>query len=83
MSDLISRQAAIDAFIASTSDGDKADWCKWVLKQLPSAQQEIIRCKDCMFKQGNECTRFSDLPINDEDFCSRAQREGDELDGEL
>ena len=40
MSDLISRQAAIDAFMTMTSDGDKADWCKWVLKQLPSAQPE-------------------------------------------
>lgn len=41
MSDLIDRQAAIDAFMTSTSDGDKADWCEWVLKQLPSAQQWI------------------------------------------
>ena len=38
--DLISRQAAIDAFMTATSDGDKADWCKWVLEQLPSAQPE-------------------------------------------
>ena len=22
------------------TDGDKADWCKWVLEQLPSAQPE-------------------------------------------
>jgi hypothetical protein len=39
-SDLISRQAAIDAFMTATSDGDKAEWCRWVLKQLPSAQPE-------------------------------------------
>ena len=38
MSDLISRQAAIEAFMAATSDGDKYDWCKWVLTQVPSAE---------------------------------------------
>jgi hypothetical protein len=38
--DLISRAAAIDAFMTATSDGDKAEWCRWVLKQLPSAQPE-------------------------------------------
>ena len=38
--DLISRQAAIDAFMTATADGDKAEWCKWVINQLPSAQPE-------------------------------------------
>ena len=38
--DLISRKAAIEAFMTATSDGDKADWCKWVLERLPSAQPE-------------------------------------------
>lgn len=38
MSDLIDRQATIDTFMKATSDGDKADWCAYVLKQLPSAQ---------------------------------------------
>jgi hypothetical protein len=38
--DTISRRAAIDAFMTATSDGDKAEWCRWVLKQLPSAQPE-------------------------------------------
>ena len=33
--DTISRQEAINAFMTSTSDGDKAEWCKWVLEQLP------------------------------------------------
>jgi hypothetical protein len=40
MNDPIDRQAAIDAFMTATSDGDKAEWCRWVLKQLPSAQPE-------------------------------------------
>jgi len=42
--DAISRQAAIDAFMKVTSDGDKAEWCKWVLEQLPSVQPKVIAC---------------------------------------
>lgn len=38
MDDLISRQAAIDAFFTATSDGDKAEWCEYVIKTLPSVQ---------------------------------------------
>ena len=37
-SDCISRQAAIDAFFTATSDGDKAEWCEYVIKTLPSVQ---------------------------------------------
>lgn len=57
MSDLIDRQAAIDAFMKSTSDGDKADWCKWVLKQVPSAQpsqkndSNTLDALDCVSRQ--------------------------------
>ena len=40
MDDLISRRDAIDAFMTSTSDGDKFEWCKWVLEQLPSAERK-------------------------------------------
>ena len=46
MDDLISRKAAIDAFMTATSDGDKAEWCKWVLEQLPSAQPERLTDDD-------------------------------------
>ena len=34
----------IDAFMTATADGDKAEWCKWVIEQLPSAQPET--CKE-------------------------------------
>ena len=53
MSDLISRQAAIDA-IRKIYDsvgilGEKwaVDKCQMAIKDLPSAQPEITRCKDC------------------------------------
>lgn len=51
MSDLISRQAAIRAVntalfpkINTAKDAEKA------LRGLPSAQPEIIRCKDCKYR---------------------------------
>lgn len=40
MNDLISRQEAINTFLTSTSDGDKAEWCKYVLEEVPSEEPE-------------------------------------------
>lgn len=124
MSDLIDRQAAIDAvdsetvstnpehfksnekFIKFMDDVDIASFGKWQwangfntaliatrvqLKKLPSAQQEIIRCKDCKYwthiKRTNRywCKTddgLFDLNPKPDDFCSRAERkEGGEQDG--
>ena len=51
MSDLISRQAAIDLLKQMRKDGDMIPWeGKDVfarIRKLPSAQPEIIHCKDC------------------------------------
>ena len=47
------------------------------VKKLPSAQPEIIRCKDCKWKQGSECVRFADVRPFPDDFCSRAERRTD------
>ena len=52
MSDLISRQAAIDALDeieAEVADGYGYQYAKWreYFAEMPSAQQEIVRCKDC------------------------------------
>ena len=46
---------------------------------IPSAQPELIRCKDCKWKQGAECVRFADIRPFPEDFCSRGERRTDEL----
>ena len=46
MSDLISRQAAIDA-IRGEIEINGYSHVVDVLEQLPSAQPEITRCKDC------------------------------------
>lgn len=81
MSDLIDRQAAIDA--ASYECGELRGVFGRIeerLKALPSAQPEIIRCKDCKHNRRLECpfgiTVF-DAPKDDE-FCSRAERRPDE-----
>lgn len=44
------------------------------LKELPSAQPEIVHCKDCKWKQGAECVRFAEIRVFPNDFCSRAER---------
>lgn len=38
MSVLIRLEDAIDTFLSATSDGDKADWCIYVLKSIPSIE---------------------------------------------
>lgn len=40
---------------------------------LPSAQPEIIRCKDCKLYEGRPCG-FVDWYNTADDFCSRAER---------
>ena len=62
MSDLISRQAAIDALRVAYFDNNiqsakddpcivdaMTDWAIRQVKALPSAQPEITRCKDCIY----------------------------------
>ena len=75
--DLISRQDAIDD-IWTVSPLARLD-CKWVdrwLRQLPSAQPEIIRCRECKFASGDSriCMKFDHSPIGELDFCSFAER---------
>lgn len=49
-----------------------------VLAELPSAQPEIIRCKECLWRIGRDCTRFTDLPVYMDDYCGRAKRRGEQ-----
>ena len=106
MSDLISRQDAINAvkfgityakaINKSTGEvkelfkeGNKAlNEAAERLKELPSAQPEIIRCKDCRFyefKQGSlpwnnsrrYCNRSVSLSTQENDYCSYAELRGD------
>ena len=107
MSDLISRQQAIDsldfeivhmtAYCDGKNEGNPlAQYNKGLedgkkaIEALPSAQPEIIRCKDCKHYKITDnrafgfpvkvCkwTGFED--VDDDDFCSRAERRTDGSD---
>ena len=89
--DYISRQAAIDAFCShcyvsrpetcsTIQNGDK--WCEevYAIINLPSAQPEIIRCKDCKLHGTNghrlNCAMFC-CTMPDDGFCSCGERRED------
>ena len=96
--DLISRQAAIDAiekynfnfpeymerFVTELRDGMKED-LKEDIAELPSAQPEIIRCKECKYGVQDEDKRWYcrslGCQIGNEDgsgYCADAERRTDE-----
>ncbi len=87
MSDLISRQAAIDALLEEVRlvDGyyvendeviNKDDAIE-AIRLLPSAQPEIIRCKYCKHYDGRPCG-IVDWYNTADDFCSKGERRTDE-----
>jgi len=88
MDDFISRQAAIDKADSLYRD-TKNDECymitgynhaisdiRAILKSLPSAQPDIIRCKDCKHWRFDHTCREHSLvsPMMANEFCSRAER---------
>ena len=89
MDDLISRQAAIDALhmhlmYRMGTDSNKKRLDDWI-NSLPSAQPEIIRCKDCRYYQDNNdgyphinCKWDANETPDADDFCSGAERRTDE-----
>lgn len=95
MDDLISRKQAIDA-VKSRKTAEQCsagrmrnavvDFCVDIIKMLPSAQPEIIRCKDCKHHWTHKC--MDSMPIErcdleqtfydaEHDFCSLADRRED------
>lgn len=106
MSDLISRKAAIDVIDAVFPvDPMKSEYAQGIacgaalaktyVEQMPSAQTEIIRCKDCKYyvihtlfgRSQGWCERLCDefdrslaRGTEPDDFCSRAERRTDETD---
>ena len=84
--DTIGRQAAIDvaALSAAEWDGmyvqDINGRIREALEKLPSAQPEIIRCRNCKFASGDSriCMKFGHSPIGELDFCAWAERRIDD-----
>ena len=57
----------------------KAEDVYKVLNDVPSAQPEIVRCKDCKHHDGIRCFRWNSTIITKfDDFCSNAERRTDE-----
>ena len=96
MSDLISRQAAIDG-LKKIPDLTVYAYCSFLdmLMNMPSAQPEIVRCKDCKHFEydhpyiiqgipvlGHEvCNAWGDGCKTDENgWCFLAERRTDEAD---
>ena len=81
--DCISRQAAIDLLKQMRKDGDMVPWeGKNVfarIRKMPSAQPDIIRCRNCKFASGDSriCMKFGHSPIGELDFCAWAERRTD------
>ena len=87
--DLISRQAAIDALVdeniidhMDTVYDSELHRCKRaivrILSQLPSAQPEIVRCKDCIKRDYCRTTNIWAVPPDDDWYCGDAERRTDE-----
>ena len=81
MSDLISRQDAIDAInaylglSAVSRTIQNMTSIQEILENLPSAEPEIIRCRDCKHHDGIRCFRWNSTIITGfDDFCSNAER---------
>ena len=82
--DAISRQAAIDELVKMLgycfqADEEVLDAVVTTVRELPSAQPEIIRCRNCKFASGDSriCMQFGHSPIGELDFCAWAERRTD------
>ena len=83
--ELITKKQAIDAIDeieSEIAEGFGFEYEKWrkYFCDLPSAQPEIIRCRECKFASGDSriCMKFDHSPIGELDFCAWAERRTDE-----
>ena len=88
MNDLISRQAAIETVMDCYDNDELFEVYEDKLRELPPAQPEIIRCKDCEFshmtndgKYCKYCDQFTDdygwmmeMYFDADFFCRFAER---------
>ena len=86
--DLISRQAAINKILGQPPELHYPSWYAEQIKELPSAEPQIIYCKDCKHRDNYGCCKhwkglaMGDIPIatDDNNFCSHAKRRNDVSD---
>lgn len=78
--DLISRQAALKALKKNRFPGAHyidtgVKIALREIKALPSAQPEIIRCRDCKLRDTEYCNMAHGfMGMKDDDYCSYAER---------
>ena len=60
---------AYSCAIPECFDGDRA---VEVITKLPTI--DLIHCSDCRFRYGSSCTRFAEIPVTPEDYCSRGKK---------
>ena len=85
MDDLISRQAAIDAvrccidvYITNQPTLIYKEDAYTALRLVPSAQPEIIRCKDCGKREVCRTSTLWAVAPGDDWYCADAERRTDE-----
>ena len=83
MDDLISRQAAIEAVDKNrdTVFHNSVDYegVLYDINNLPSAQPEIVRCKDCKYFAGEGMYCENNIIVHfDHFYCYNAERRTDE-----
>lgn len=77
MSDLIERQAAIKIISAHLPYVSEKR-AEIILREVPSAQSEIIRCGECTYKDKKiDYCHYLGITICESDYCSYAERETD------
>lgn len=85
MNDLIDRQAAIEALkdewagvpVYYLCGEDIFEYSKFRIESLPSAEPEIIRCKDCKYAdEYYHCEYMTTWNIGDS-YCYLAKRKGE------
>ena len=82
MDDLISRQAAIKKILGQPPEPHYPSWYAEQIKELPPAEPQIIRCKNCKHRDKYGCCKYwvgltMGMPTtatDDDDFCSHAER---------
>lgn len=86
MSDLIDRQAALDLAVGIELPDSQTFFCisPEDVEALPSAQPEIIRCKECKFYTemrqdlNTGICRLACRHLGGDGFCSEAERRTDD-----
>ena len=82
MYDLISRQELLESIERISVKGNVLDddWIYRFIKEFPSAQPEIIRCKDCKYAHLGSwyCEAWNNSPgfpvVQEDGFCWLAER---------